>query len=725
MKFLTRGNELLKSKPDFKLLGRERELEKLAAILMRDKANSILLVGSGGVGCSALCMGLQAMKDEPNAPFDIVSKRLFWLDVDALFNSENNDEISTNFNKVVSILRTTPDSILIIDDTRDFIEATRNHGVTHFINTLNSLVKNGETQIIFEVRDEDLDLVIKSHSDMRESYTMIDLGEPDATVLPEIVNGSVVGLTRHHGIKIEPEAVSTAIELTNKYRTRDPGLSRAQPERSVTLLDRALATYRLNAHKQHPDIPGLVMAKALMSTQAHKDEIQSKIDALNLEFASTQIEIKRLFKLQRDGESRVLELEEQIEVLKKQEEERRQNGEDIGQRKINASINMMNAGGYDSPAVTEVRNQISALQSVIAENRKQFEALTGAINSKLVLTKERILEEFSSISGIAVNKLNADEREKLKSLEAEIKNRIFGQDEAVHKLCNAVKIARVGRRGKGKPQASFMFLGPSGVGKTELAKALAASLNDDESTLTRFDMSEYMEKHAVAKLIGAPPGYEGFEAGGILTNAMRRNPNRILLFDEIEKAHDDVFNIFLQILDDGRLTDNVGRTVSFDESIILMTTNIGQTHFLDDKLSDEEIEMAVDNELRTRYRNEFLNRFAGRQNIVQFRKLELGAIEKIVRREINGLDKTYSEKGVRVMISDKCLNDFCKANYDPSIGARGLPGYIMSHLEPLIVDMILENSEIEGTMNITYDVKGGKFAYTFEPKEETNERSAA
>lgn len=247
-------------------------------------------------------------------------------------------------------------------------------------------------------------------------------------------------------------------------------------------------------------------------------------------------------------------------------------------------------------------------------------------------------------------------------------------------------------------------MGPSGVGKTEVAKRVAEALQGDAKSLLRFDMSEYMERHAVSKLIGAPPGYEGFEAGGILTNAMRVNRNRIILFDEIEKAHPDVFNLFLQILDDGRLTDNVGRVADFSESIIIMTTNIGQPFFLDMNLTFEAAEKLAKEELDTQYRPEFLNRFNGRQNIICFNRLELDSIERIVTRELTEVTESYKSSDVDVVVSQECIEKFCAEKYDARTGARGLPGFIISQLEPQITEYILEGKT--GRLEFTYENGG-------------------
>lgn len=712
MQYIITGSEILEKNPDFKLVGRDNDMKRLTSVLMRSKAASVILVGPGGVGASALLWGLQALKNEDDVPFDIVSKRLFWLKTNELFSSGNNEEINKGFNGVMNILKRTPDSILIIEDTRDFIEAARNNGCAHFINSLNSLVRNGHTQVILEVRDPDLDMVLASHSDMKQCYTILDLNEPIGQDLVDIVHASASSLKKHHDIAIDPDAIETAIELTNKYRSRDPSLSRAQPERSTNLLDRALSTYRLDAHKRHPQVT------YLLATGANENDPQ--VVKLDAEFAVTQARIKELFTLQRDGEVAIMELEEQISVLKKEEAEAAARGETVqveeAPRRVQMFANVAKSGGFESPAVRELRERIRQFELVINENKAEFDVLTEKINSQLKLTKERVLAEFSRLSGIPVSKLNEDEKVKLRNLESVLNSRVFGQEAVIHKIANAIKVSRIGRRNGGKPQAAFLIMGPSGTGKTEVCKALAHALKDDEAALTRFDMSEYMEKHSVAKLIGAPAGYEGSERGGILTNAMRSNPHRIILFDEIEKADPAVFDLFLQILSDGRLTDNHGRTVNFSESMVIMTTNIGQSFFLDTSLSEEESERLANVELDQIYRPEFLNRFAGRQNIVCFNRLGIDSIVKIVKRELNGLKSAYRENNVDVVFDDECIQAFCEDHYDARHGARGLQGYIVANIEPLIVNMILESNVDNARLHLVYN----KETKTFDTQIEAN-----
>lgn len=717
MQYLISGSELLSTQPDFKLVGRADDMKRLTSVLMRNKAASVILVGPGGVGATALVMGLQALKDDANVAFDIVSKRIFWLKTDELFSSGNHEEINKGFSGVLNILKRTPDSILVIEDTRDFIEAARNNGCSHFINSLNACLKAGETQVVLETKDPDLDMVLNSHSDMKQCYTIIDLNEPIGNDLLQIVQSNAAALSKHHGIRIEEDAIMTAVELTNKYRTRDSSLSRAQPERSGNLLDRALATYRLDAHQRHPQVSYLLASGV--------KEGDPRIVQLDAEFAKTQTRIKELFKLQRDGEIAVFELEEQITTVKKEEEEAAARGEapvqmEEAPRRMQMFANVVKSGGFESPKVRELRDRIRQYEQVINENRAEFDVLTEQINNQLSLTKERVYAEFSRLSGIPVSKLNEDEMEKLRNLENLLNSRVFGQNEVIHKIANAIKVARVGRRGGGKPQAAFLIMGPSGTGKTEVCKALAHALKDDEAALTRFDMSEYMEKHSVAKLIGAPAGYEGSERGGILTNAMRSNPHRIILFDEIEKADPAVFDLFLQILSDGRLTDNHGRTVNFSESMVIMTTNIGQTFFLDETLSSEEAERLANVELDNIYRPEFLNRFAGRQNIVCFSRLELDSIEKIVKRELNALSKAYKENGLEIVFSDESVKNFCADHYQARHGARGLQGYVVANIEPLVVNLILENKVKASRLELVYNKQTRAFDSQF-----TNEKSEA
>lgn len=722
--FLIRGSDYLARFPGFKLVGREEELKKLCRILMRDKASSVLLVGSGGVGCTALCLELEACKANPDTPFDILSKRLFWLDTDGLFSSGNTASINENFLKVLRRLSRYPDTLLVIEDMKDFIEATRNNGCTNLINALMRSVESGKFQVILEVRDEDLEIVLKCHSNIAEFYTMLDLQEPDKDSLGKIVREAVIRLQNYHNIPVTEEAVQTAIDLTCKYRVREMSLSRAQPERTLNLLDRALTAYRQRAHAYPPDLAekeaectaierSITQSKEGQELQRRYEALKSECEAMRVEWQERQLLLRKLHKNQTDGEESLKDLEDRLEEQRERDaQSREKTNEALASKQQEEhkpqfqSFNMRTAAaGYESEQVNALKSEIIKVQALIQKNKIEFEALVKKINANLRLSTDDVLREFSSLSGISANKLNQDERAKLVNLDKVLASRVFGQDHAVQKLADAVRVARVGLKDPNKPQASFMFLGPSGVGKTEMAKALAAALHDDERALMRFDMSEYMEKHAVAKLIGAPPGYEGYEAGGILTNAIRRNPYVVILFDEIEKAHPDIFNVFLQVLDDGRLTDNRGLTVSFSEAVIIMTTNIGQKNFLDKSFSKQDATTETMRELDEVYRPEFLNRFNGRQNIVCFHTLDLEIIEKIASREISKLNTQIKAQGrdLKIEISESSLKALCADQYNPANGARGIPGYFASKIHPAVANTLLTAENAKGIIEVIYD----------------------
>ena len=703
--FLTPGREYLEQREGFRLIGRDAEIGKLCSILVRRSQSSVILIAPSGVGATTLCLGLQALKDGENPPFDIVSKSFFWLDTDGLFSLGDMSSIDKAFRQIMNRLRAAAHPVLMIPDAGDFFEACRNNNSQHFINLLNGAVCEGKLQIVFETADSDVDKLSRWHSDMRDAYTTMDLREPEGEDLIAIVKYVTEDLKRHHGgFAVDDEAILTAVELTNKYRNAMPS---AQPQRAITLLDRAMSSYKLEAHKTPPAaaaIDELIAAgKATQADHARRAKIMRV-------HADRQERLKKFHKGARDAEEQIAAYREELATL----QAKRESGEADEaepQKPAYAGFGALMGGGslYGSTAEQDLENKIHSLTEALRQHEEGYSSIESDIDADLRLDRARVMLSFSRISGIPAAKLGQNEMAILRNLEADLLTGIFGQDAAVEKVSNAIKVARVGRRNKARPQASFLMLGPSGTGKTEIAKQVARVLLGDPRALTRFDMSEYMERHAVSKLIGAPPGYEGFEAGGILTNAMRTNRNRVILFDEIEKAHPDVFNLFLQILDDGRLTDNVGRVAEFSDSIIIMTTNIGQPHFLDETLTREQAMALAMTDLEGTYRPEFLNRFNGRENIIGFDRLGLGTIERIVRREIGELTEAYEKQGVFIRFPDAALSAFCRHRYDPVVGARGLPGLINTGLEPQIVNAILAGEAETGEFTVGYDEGTGKF----------------
>ncbi|XKM14227.1 AAA family ATPase [Orbaceae bacterium ac157xtp] len=705
--YLVRGRDVLSKYPNFELVGRQNDLERISSILIRKSSNSLLLTGPAGVGVSALTLGLQAAKNNPDTPFDLIVKKLFWLNSDALFASGDSNKINNEFQSLLKKLTQTSESVLIITDTANFLEAAHNTGNAHFINALNNADKSSTFQVILEVRDDKLSNVLKASTNMAELYTLYDVKEPTGDDLKAIVTAVAKELSEHHKIEVDDEAVDESIHLTSKYRD-SLGLGGAQPQRAISLLDRALASYRQLTHKQHPKIAELMAQIAKSTDENERATLQQQLTQWQHDWQELKAEISKTYQYQRDAETLRFKLQDEITALQEHEKENPQT-----ESSAIKSFAQLTSGSFDSPEVTKLKEKIQTIDKEIAHNNEQHQKLVKLANKDLKLKRHEVITEFSKISGMPANKLDENEIENLIHLESNLLAHIFGQDEIVTHIANSVKVAKVDALNEPGPAMSYLFLGPSGVGKTEMAKALARYVYGDEKSLVRFDMSEYMEKHAVAKLIGAPPGYEGFEAGGILTNSVRAKPVGIYLFDEIEKAHPDVFNIFLQILSDGRLTDNVGRTVDFSDIMIIMTSNIGQTYYLDPTLSDEVACELATKDLNNTYRSELLNRFNGRENILHFKRLPMNVIERIIRREIDKLNQAYQPRGLSIDMQDACISAFCRDHYDLIRGARGLPGYIKTNIRPFIVNHILHNPHDRGVFNAIYNAELHRFDMSF------------
>lgn len=687
--FLLNGSNVLKSCTNFRLIGRKDILNDLCGILTQSSANSVIACGAGGVGISALALGLQARKLDDDAPFDIVNKRFFWLETDGLFGLGDNQLIQKEFQTIFNELNRTPDSVLIVEDTLDLIEALRNCNMLHVINALNAMVKTKKTQVFLEVRDKDLTEVYKTHSDFREHYTFFQVEEPVGEELHEIVSASAQNIEQYYNVTIHAKAVETAITLTNKYRALDTGLNRAQPERSRLLLDRAMSKYCLYAHSK---------------PIAGKEE----------EFVSNQEQIKKYFGLQRQGEKSIILLEQ--EIAKLIEYEKNENG---AKKFRDEDFDLLGqASGFTTPAIEEKRTKIKELMAGVAENRTKYEEITNKINDQLILTADHVIDEFSRISGIETTKLKQDDKSKLLALGSVLKRRVFGQEEALEYVYRAVKVWRRGRR-TGKP-LPFMFCGPSGVGKTEVGRGLAEGLFDTVAALNKFDMGEYMEKNDVTKLIGAPPGYEGFEVGGQMTNSIRNNPYQVMLWDEIEKANQAIYNVLLGILDEGYCKDNIGRKCEFGDALMPFTTNIGQEHMLNKELSPNEAYERTMHDLEQFFKPEFLNRFEGRENILVFRSLELDSIQRIANRELDRINSNYNPN-IQANFPIPELNAFCQKVYHPKIGARGIPGRIKT-VEGFIVDKQLQDENFKGVMDISFD--GEKLSTSWKENDRANQRAA-
>jgi ATP-dependent Clp protease ATP-binding subunit ClpB len=679
---LKSGADVLSNRPDFNLIAREKELSDMINILGRRFSHNVLLVGNSGAGCSALCLGLQQAKSNPNTPFDILQKRIWWLDTDGLFSDP--DKTQEHFDSMMRTISATTDkdTVLVIEGARNFIDAMTSSGHGSFINQIMRNIEQNRFQVILEVRDTELEIVLNSHSSISEQFTILEVAPPSSDDLLKIVSGACAKLYKHHGITIEESAIEQAIELTTTYPGKERSLMRAQPGASLTLLDRALATYKNASHSNPAE---LAKVKALLESDPGNSDLLAQANTLSSEWDAKRAQMSASCESQASGEQHLVRLEAELAQLQSEKDP-------------NVSFMM------SSREEQELVMQISEAKKIIKQSGDVFEAGTREVNSALSLTADDVFNEFSRLSGIPFDKLNEDESDKLLNLPIELKKKIFGQDHVIDQLSDALLTARTpGLKERGKPDAAFMFCGSSGTGKTALAKALAAILKDDEGAMLRFDMSEYSEKNNVTSLIGAPPGYAGFENGGVLTNAVRKNPNSIILFDEIEKAHPSIFDIFLQVLDDGRLTDTQGRTVSFEHTILIFTTNTGAEHMLNPTLTFKEQVEGTLEALSSEYRAEFLNRFGGRENIVAFKVLPKEVIQFITRCQLDKVNADLADAGVTLELTmdDEDIARLCDHLYKPERGARGIDGVFRTNVYPRLA-RIIKTGEVCSKVNVTF-----------------------
>lgn len=716
---LVRGNEYLERHDGFVLKGRDAELKTMADILMRKNANSILLTGESGVGLTAMTLGMQASKSDLTTPLDIVSKRFYWLDSDEMFSSGDPQRINTAFDQLRATLTRNPDSVLVIESAADFITSARNAGATHLLNGFMADLKAGKYQAILESPTKNVGSVLESDADFSENFTTLEIKEPRPKQLREIVGHAAEQLSKHHGIAIDPAAIESAIQLTEKYKLQE---FRAQPTAAVTLLDRSLSAYKNRAQRTPPALERMdrdietaingLKGDAKAAGGRTPQELESLLATLKDDrkrfeekWAEQQKTVRLLHNEQRVGEEEIRKLEDKIEKVREEDAETQKDTEAKVEKGELKKEFLSTGGGFlagqENPRITEIRKEIAMYDRGVKEGRKKYDLLRTEINAGLKLGAEHVLSEFSQISGIAVEKLTEDERAKLLNLEETISERVIGQPEPVQEVSKAIRRARAGLSMPNKPQGVFLFMGPSGVGKTELAKALASALNGDEKSLLRFDMSEYMEEHAVAKLIGAPPGYEGYAVGGILTNAVRRNPQSIVLFDEIEKAHDKIFNVMLQVLDDARLTDSRGLTSNFNETIIIMTTNIGTPHFLNKDLDTAGARELALHDLEKRYPPEFLGRFNG--NIYCFNRLDEMVLGLIAKKDLTRIGKMVEKYGVSLHMDTEDMMAMITDHYDMKKGARSILGYMDRNITSGLADALLKEGLHGGVLQIGYD----------------------
>jgi len=676
------------------VIGRDNEIRRVIQILSRRTKNNPVLIGEPGVGKTAIVEGLAQRIVAGDVPEGLKEKKILALDMGALlagakFRGEFEDRLK-------SLLREIKEKegqiVLFIDELHTVVGAGAAEGAIDASNMLKPALARGELRCIGATTLNEYRKYIEKDAALERRFQVVIVREPSVEDTIAILRGLKERYEAHHGVKIKDSALVAAATLSHRYIT-----DRFLPDKAIDLVDEAAARLRIEIDSRPTEV----------------DEIERKIMQLEIE--------RQALKKEKDEASRerLKKLEQELASLKEKEAELKaqwQKEKEIIQRIGEIKKEIENArkesvkaereGNLDRAAELRYGKIVQLEKELKEESEKLSQLQKDKKMLKEEVEEEDIAEIVSEWRGIPLSRLLEGEKEKLTKMEERIKTRVVGQDEAVKAVSNAIRRARAGLQDPNRPLGSFIFLGPTGVGKTELAKALAEFLFDDEGAMIRLDMSEYMERHTVSRLIGAPPGYVGYEEGGQLTEPVRRQPYTVVLFDEIEKAHPDVFNVLLQILDDGRLTDGQGRTVDFRNTVIIMTSNVG-SRWIEELSRQEDIRQKVREALRAQFRPEFLNRI---DEIIIFNRLTQEDIKKIVDIQISQVEKRLADKHMRIILTSKAKQFLADKGYDPLYGARPLKRVIQREvLDPLALQ-ILEGKFKEGDW-IKVDIPDGKLSF--------------
>ena len=683
------------------VIGRDEEIRRVLQILSRRTKNNPILIGEPGTGKTAIVEGLAQRILRGDVPENLKNKQLFSLDMGALvagakYKGEFEERLKSVINEVT---QSDGNIILFIDEIHTLVGAGKGEGAMDAANILKPALARGELRSIGATTLDEYQKYFEKDKALERRFQTVMVDEPDTTSSISILRGLKERYENHHQVRIKDEAIIAAVELSNRYITE-----RFLPDKAIDLMDEAAAKLRMERDSLPEELDEI--ERRLKQLEIEREAIKREKDEVKLTILNKEIE-----ELREQEKSYKAKWQSEKELVNKIQ----QNKQEIEQLKFEAD-KAEREGDYGK--VAEIRyGKLQALEDEIKniqENLKHQQGDNAMIKEEV--TAEDIADVVSRWTGIPVSKMMQSEREKLLFLEDELHKRVVGQDEAIQAVSDAVRRSRAGLQDPKRPIGSFIFLGTTGVGKTELAKALAEYLFDDESLMTRIDMSEYQEKHTVSRLIGAPPGYVGYDEGGQLTEAVRRKPYSVVLFDEIEKAHPDVFNVLLQVLDDGRLTDNKGRTVNFKNTIIIMTSNLGSTYIQNqfEKLTDdnhdlliEETKQEVMNMLKKTIRPEFLNRI---DETIMFLPLNKSQIEQIVRLQIKGIQHMLEENGIMLHLSDQAIDYLATAGYDPDFGARpvkrAIQRYLLNDLSKKLLSLEVDRSK---PIMIERDTDGLKF----------------
>ena len=687
-KYAINLNEAARSGKLDPVIGRDEEIRRVLQILSRRTKNNPILIGEPGTGKTAIVEGLAHRIIRGDVPDNLKNKQIFSLDMGALVaGAKYKGEFEERLKSVVNeVIKAEGSIILFIDEIHTLVGAGKGEGAMDAANILKPALARGELRSIGATTLDEYQKYFEKDKALERRFQTVMVAEPDTLSTISILRGLKERYENHHKVRIKDEAIIAAVELSNRYITE-----RFLPDKAIDLMDEAAAKLRME-----------------------RDSVPEELDEISRHLKQLEIE-REAIKREKD-EPKLQQLNKEIAELKEQETSYKakwqsekelvnkiqQNKQEIEQLKFEAE-KAEREGDYGK--VAEIRyGKLQALENEIKDIQEDLKHKQGdSAMIKEEVTAEDIADVVSRWTGIPVNKMLQSERDKLLHLEQELHLRVVGQDEAIAAVSDAVRRSRAGLQDPKRPIGSFIFLGTTGVGKTELAKALADYLFDDESLMTRIDMSEYQEKHSVSRLIGAPPGYVGYDEGGQLTEAVRRKPYSVVLFDEIEKAHPDVFNILLQVLDDGRLTDNKGRTVNFKNTIIIKTSNLGSAYIQSqfEKINDENREVVIEETkkevmsmLKKTIRPEFLNRI---DETIMFLPLNREEIEQIVMLQINGIKNMLAGNGITLEMTDEAVRFIASTGYDPEFGARpvkrAIQRYLLNDLSKKLLSQEVDRSK--------------------------------
>ena len=668
------------------VIGRDEEIRNITRILSRKTKNNPVLVGAPGVGKTAIIEGLAARIIKGDVPNNLKGKTIWSLDMGALIaGAKYRGEFEERLKAVLKEIKDSDGKIILfIDEIHLLVGAGAMEGAMDAGNLLKPMLARGEILCIGATTINEYRKYIEKDGAWERRFQKVLVSEPSVSDTIAILRGLKSRFEVFHGVTIKDAALVTAANLANRYIT-----DRFLPDKAIDLVDEACATIKV----QMESVPVKLdyLTREIMTLEIEKESLKKEKDEISLkrteEINKKLASLKEEESILRDKWNEEKNLSVRIKDKQKELETATHNLE-----LAEADYDYEKAAVLKHGTIPKLQEELATLKF----NNQNSSLLSNTVD------EESIANIISKWTNIPVTKLVGTERDKLLNLENNMKKHVIGQDEAIHLISEAIIRARAGIKDPNRPIGSFMFLGPTGVGKTEIAKTLAYELFDDVRHIVRIDMSEYMESHSVSRLVGAPPGYVGYDEGGQLTEAVRRNPYSIVLFDEIEKAHKDVFNILLQILDDGRITDSQGRTVDFKNTIIIMTSNLGSEYILNKEPNAKEL---INKELFRTFKPEFLNRI---DEIITFNALSKDNIYHIVNNLIKDIEVRLSDKQIKIKLTDKAKDYIIDNSYDEAFGARPIKRYIVKNIESLIANSIIED-KIRFNSTITIDVIDSKF----------------